>query len=453
MRSPKQFPRRGPLALLLAAVALLAPAAPAEDWPQFRGPRASGVSGEPEIPSEWSASKNIRWKVEIPGTGWSSPIVWGSKVLLTTAVAVGEERKEDPKKGLYFGGKRPPRGDTVYRWEVHCLNRDDGKTLWSRVAVEKKPATSIQPKDSYASPTPLTDGERVYAYFGASGLYAFTLAGEPAWQKDLGKFRTMHGWASSSPALEGDRLFVLCDNEDKSFLLALDKKTGQEQWRVDRDEKSSWGSPFVWRSAARVELVTCASKLVRSYDPANGNLLWAMGGMAIGVCPTPVASPDLLYLTSGGYVFGDFRKPLYAVRPGATGEISLGAFQDSNAGVAWCQGAAGPYIPSPLLYGDAVYVLYDQGFFAAFDAKTGKPLYPKKRIQESPTAFTASPWAGGGKIFCLSEDGDTFVIEPRPEFKVLGKNPLDEMCMASPAISGGLLFIRGRVHLFCIGKS
>src|SRR5262245_31114528 len=281
MMLPKQFPERCAINALLAAVVLLSSTAPAEDWPQFRGPRASGVSGEPEVPSEWSASKNVHWKVEVPGTGWSSPIVWGPRVFLTTAVAVGRERPEDPKKGLYFGGKRPPRDDTVFRWEVHCLNREDGKTLWQKVAVEKKPATSIQPKDTYASPTPLTDGERVYAYFGASGLYAFTVDGEPVWKKDLGKFRTMHGWASSSPALDGERLFILCDNEDKSFLLALDRKSGEERWRVDREEKSSWGTPFVWRSSGRTELVTCASKLVRSYDPETGKLLWSLGGMAI----------------------------------------------------------------------------------------------------------------------------------------------------------------------------
>src|SRR6266511_4782807 len=168
MRSPRKPFKTSSRCIALLAVGLLPITAGAEDWSQFRGPGGSGVSGEPDLPSEWNATRNVRWKVEVPGAGWSSPIVWGSKVFLTTAVAVGEERKEDPKRGLYFGGKRPPRGDTIYRWEVHCLNRDDGKTIWQKVAVEKKPTTSLQPKDTYASPTPLTDGERVYAYFGAS---------------------------------------------------------------------------------------------------------------------------------------------------------------------------------------------------------------------------------------------------------------------------------------------
>jgi outer membrane protein assembly factor BamB len=441
--------KQAALSALGLAAALLGGPARAENWPQFRGPESSGVSQEERVPLEWSSTRNVRWKVEIPGLGWSSPVVWGDRVFVTTAVGSAEAEKEPPKKGLYLGGKRPPRPETTYRWEILCLERASGKTLWQEVAVERKPLTAIQPKDSYASSTPLADGERVYAYFGASGLYGYDFAGKPVWKKDLGSFKTMHGWASSSPALEGERLFVLCDHEGRSFLLALDRKRGEELWRVERDEKSSWGTPFVWRSPAGTELVTCGSKLVRSYEPASGKLLWSLGGMSIGVCTTPVAGQGLLFVSSGGYVFGDFKKPLLAVRPGGTGELKPA--EGGGAGIAWQRSLAGPYIPSPLFYRGSIYVLYDQGFFACFDAATGKPVYSKQRLEEGSGAFTASPWACDGKVFCLSEDGDTFVIQAGPEYKLLGKNSLEEMCMASPAVSGGCLFIRGRKHLYSIG--
>jgi outer membrane protein assembly factor BamB len=438
----------------LGSTLLLFPArVTAQNWPQFRGPEGACLSAEKGLPVEWSTTKsptkNIAWKVEVPGVGWSSPIVWGARIFLTTAVPLGEEPKDLPKKGLYFGGNRPPLKDTVYRWEVHCLDAATGKTLWRETAVERKPYTAIQLKDSYASPTPATDGERVYSYFGTSGLFCHDLAGKLVWRKDLGKFKTQFGWASSSPVLDGSRLFVLCDNETKSFLLAVDSKTGDDLWRAQRDEKSSWGTPFVWRTPARVELLTCA-KRVRSYDPASGKLLWSLEGMSLGVCTTPTAGLSLLYVSSGGYMFGDFRRPLYAIRPGATGDITLKGDETSSESVAWLQQGAGPYIPSPLLLDDSVYVLYDQGFFACFDAKTGKPVYPKQRIERDASGFTASPWAYEGKIFCLSEDGDTFVIQAGREFKVTGKNSIGEMCMATPAIAKGSLFLRGMKHLYCI---
>jgi outer membrane protein assembly factor BamB len=421
-----------------------------DNWPQFRGPGAAGVSSGRSLPAVWGTSQNIRWKVTIPGVAWSSPIVWGDRIFVTTAIS--DTPQEPPKKGLYFGGERPAPRQAAYRWELLCLARDDGRVLWRKVAREGKPTSSIHIKNSYASETPVTDGERVYAYFGAAGLHAFSLDGELVWKKDLGSFKTRFGWGSaSSPVLDGDRLFILNDNEERSFVAAFDKRTGDELWRVNREEKSSWSTPFVWRTKLRTELVTCATHRVRSYDPATGTLLWELGGMSSICSPTPIAGDELLYVSSG-YVL-DTKRPMFAIRPGASGDISLKGRETSNASIAWFQRLAGPYIPSPVLYDGRIYVLYDQGFFACFDAAAGQPVYEKKRIEPGASAFTASPWAYDGKIFCTSEDGDTYVIAAGPEFRVIAKNSLDELVMASPAISGDALLMRGLDHLYCVGEA
>jgi outer membrane protein assembly factor BamB len=256
------------------------------------------------------------------------------------------------------------------------------------------------------------------------------------------------GWGTAaSPALAGDRLVVVNDNEEKSFLVALDKKTGKQLWKVERDEKSNWASPFVWKNEKRTEIVTAGSGRVRSYG-LDGQLLWQLRGMSVIAIPTPVAGDGLLYVTSG-YVL-DVIQPLYAIRPGAAGDISLKAGEESNKGVAWCHRRAGPYNPSPLVYDGLLYVLYDRGSLSCYEAKTGKPVYEKQRL--GATAFTASPWAYHGKVFCLSEDGDAFVVRAGRDFKVLGRNRLDEMSLATPATAGGSLFVRTASKLYCLRK-
>jgi outer membrane protein assembly factor BamB len=417
----------------------------ADNWPQFRGANAAGVSGEGGLPAEWAADKNIRWKVPIPGVAWSSPIVWGDRVFVTTAAS--EKEPERPRPGLYFGGERPKPPDASFRWEVICLDAATGKMLWRKTAREGKPNTPVHLKNTYASETPVTDGARVYAYFGSAGLYCYDFAGELLWQKDLGTFKTRFGWGTaSSPTIDADRLYVQCDSETDSFLVALDKQTGREVWRVPRDEKSSWSSPFLWQTKPRSELVTCGTNRVRAYDPASGKLLWELAGMSSIVSPTPFAANDLLYVSSG-YVM-DSKKPLFAIRPGGSGDLSLAGDATSNASIAWCQKQAGPYIPSPLVIGDYVYVLYDMGFFACYHARTGEPVYGKQRLDSRN--FTASPWSYGGKIFCLAEDGTAHVLQAGPEFKVLSKNSIPDMFMASPAIANGSLFLRSIGHLYCI---
>ena len=428
------------------SVLLLSSAAPGQDnWPQFRGPAASGVGANSGLPDTWSTTDHVAWKTPIPGRGWSSPIVWGNRIFVTTAIKEGGE-PEPVKKGLYLGGDRPAPSD-VHRWMVYCLDLDTGKVVWEKEVHRGVPQHGYHLKNSPASETPLTDGERVYAYFGNVGLFCFDFEGKQLWSKRWESVPTRFGWGTAaSPVLHGNRIYVLNDNDKQSFLVALDARTGEQVWRVERDEKSNWATPFVWENAKRTEIVTPGTGRVRSYG-LDGQRLWELGGMSPITIPTPLAAHGLLYVTSG-YV-GDRRKPLFAIRPGAVGDISLTADQTGNEYVAWCQKEAGPYNPSPVVCGDYLYVLYDVGLLA-YNAKTGEEVYGKRRLEAKARAFTASPWAYDGKIFCLSEDGDTFVIRAGPEFVVLGKNSLGELCMATPAIVRDGLIIRTESHVFRI---
>jgi outer membrane protein assembly factor BamB len=303
-------------------------------------------------------------------------------------------------------------------------------------------------KNTYASETPVTDGERVYAHFGHLGTYCLDLDGKLLWSKTWPAYPTRYGWGTaSSPALHEGRLYLVNDNDENSYLVALDKTSGKEIWRVARQEKSNWSTPYIWDNGQRTEIVTCGTNRVRSYD-LDGKLLWELAGMSSIMIPTPFSSGGLLYVTSG-YV-GDETRPVFAIRPGASGDISLKAGETTNKFIAWFWPQAGPYNPSPLVYGDYYYTLFDRGFLTCHDAKTGKEVYDKQRFEAGAAAFTASPWAYNGKIFCLSEDGDTFVIAGGPEYKLLGKNSLGEMCMATPAVARGSLIVRTQEGLLRI---
>jgi outer membrane protein assembly factor BamB len=432
----------------LTVVFLSGPAAADPNWPQFRGPGGRGVVEDGAPPSTWSTTENVLWKVEIPGRGWSSPIVWGNRVFLTTASSAGEV--EDAKKGLYYGGNRDKASPHAHRWRVFALDAGTGKVLWDREAAAGKPETPLHIKNSYASETPVTDGERVYAYFGNRGLFVYDLDGKLVWSKTLGIVKTRYDWGTAaSPVLHGERLYIVNDNEEKSFLAAFDRKTGDEVLRIERDEKSNWATPFIWQAGGRTEIITSGSGKVRAYD-LEGKALWELQGMSSITIPTPFAAHGLLYVASGFVM--DKLRPVYAVRPGAAGDISLKEDETANASIVWCDREAAPYNPSTLVYGDHFYTLFDRGLLGCFDARTGKPAYRRQRISPEAAAFTASPWAAGDKVFCLSEDGDTFVIRAGPSFELLGINRLEEMCMATPAIAGGRLFIRTLTKLYAIGK-
>lgn len=431
--------------LILGAAVLNAAAQ--NNWPQFRGEQSLGISTNPNLPTTWSTNLNVAWKTAVPGYGWSSPIVWGDKIFLTSVVRDGEV--EPPKKGLYFGGERKTPTTNTQHWLVYAFAWDTGKKLWEREVHAAVPATSVHLKNTYASETPVTDGERVYAYFGNVGLFCLDLAGKEVWSKKLGQFKTRYGWGTAaSPVLHGDRIIVVNDNDEGSFLAAFNRQTGAQLWRVDRDEKSNWATPFVWANEQRTELITPGTKRVRSYD-LEGKLLWEFGGMSSIVIPTPFASSGLLYVCSG-YV-GDKTRPVFAIRPGASGDISLKDGETNNQFIAWYEKTAAPYNPSPLLYGDYFYVLFDFGFLSCRAAVTGREVYDKQRINlDGTSAFTSSPWAYDNKIFCLSEDGDTFVFQAGPEYRLIGKNSLGEMCMATPAIARDSLIIRTTGNLYRI---
>ncbi|MFN0084014.1 MAG: PQQ-binding-like beta-propeller repeat protein [Blastocatellia bacterium] len=418
------------------------------DWPQFRGPQSLGVAEDAGLPDTWSSTENIAWKAEIPGMGWSSPIVSGNRIFVTSVIKSGET--EPVKKGLYFGGERYDIPKEEHRYAVYCVDWKTGKILWEREVYKGAPKSSRHLKNSYASETPVSDGERVYAYFGNIGLYCFDMKGNPVWKQLFEARKTRFGWGTAaSPVVHQDRVYIVNDNDEKSFLAAYDKKTGKEVWKVEREIGTNWATPYIWAHSQRTELIVPATKVMRSYS-LDGKVLWEFKGMSTIVIPMPFSKFGMLYIASG-YV-GDTHRPVYAVKPGASGDISLKPGEKSNEFIAWYQPQAGPYNPSPIIYGEQYYTLLDRGFFTAHDARTGKEIYGKQRIDPAAGAFTASPWAYNGKIFCLSEDGDTFVIQAGAEYKLVGKNSLDELCMATPAIANGSLILRTASKLYRISK-
>ena len=316
-------------------------ATPEAKWPQFRGPGALGVGENPRLPDRWGTNENVAWKIEVPGRGWSSPIVWGERVFLTTVASDGE--MEAPKKGLYFGGERKEIPKGAHRWFLLCYDLKSGQELWRQEAHRGTAPNQLHVKNSYASETPVTDGERVYAYFGNVGMFCYAMDGKKVWSTNWPSVKTRNGWGSAgSPVVHAGRVFLVNDNDNQSFAVALDAKTGKQLWRVERDEKSNWATPCIWQNEQRTELITCGSKRVRSYD-LDGKLLWEFGGMSSIVIPTPFSKFGLLYIASG-YV-GDKTRPVFAIKPGASGDISLKADETNNAFIAWSQPAAAPYNP------------------------------------------------------------------------------------------------------------
>ncbi len=429
-----------------AFMAILNPWAAQENWPRFRGAAATGVSEQP-LPTRWDAKTNIAWAVDVPGRGWSSPIVWGEQVFVT---AVLNDKTPPPRKGLYIQdlyGKIPP-GEHV--WKLYCFDFATGKLRWERVVHQGTPGGPIHLKNTYASETPATDGQHVYVFVGNLGVFCYDLQGNAKWSKKIEPHKTRMGWGTgASPVLHGERMFLVNDNEEQSYLAALEKRAGQELWRTERSEKSNWGTPFIWETKARTEIVTAGTGKVRSYD-LDGKLLWELAGMSSISIPSPFAHGGLLYVTSG-YVMDPMR-PLYAIKPGAAGDISLKEKATSNDAIAWSQRQAGPYHPTPVIHGDYLYMLLDRGFLACYDARTGKEVYAKQRIDEASDKFTASPWAAAGKIYCLSEDGDTYVIRAGSKFEVLAKNSVDDMCLATPALVRGSIILRTAGKLYRIAE-
>ena len=443
--------------LVLAAEAVCT----AQNWPQFRGEQAGVAADDPSLPDRWSETENVVWKIEIPGRGWSSPVVWGDHVFVTTAVNVRQPQqpllRPDAYRGASMGGTMSRRDlvkDTdVFRWILYDVDVANGRVRWQRVIHQAVPTRPVHMKNSYASETPVTDGRRVYVYLGYVGLFAYEMDGTLAWTKPMdAKSTGNEGYfygGGASPALHDGRIYVVNDNEEGSFAAAFDTRTGAELWRVPREEESNWSTPYVWRNELRTELVTVGSRKVRSYD-LNGRILWELAVGTTLHTPTPFARSGLLYVSSGYY--SDPRRPVFAIRPGASGDISLKDRETANPYVVWSQPTASATYPSAIVVGDQFYTLLDRGFLTAHDARTGKQIYGRQRLAADAGTFSASPWSYGGKIFALSEDGETFVIEAGPQYKLLGRNSLNEMSLASPAVAGGSLFVRTATKLYRISR-
>jgi outer membrane protein assembly factor BamB len=467
---------------LLATVILLATPAIAvgpdeapENWPQFRGPNGMPVSNNPGLPTSWSTTENVEWVADVPGVGWSSPIVWNGVVYVTAAESAAEMKQ--PSLGVDFSNeyiaemteeglsneeieRRINARDTEFPDEVSLSYRlfafdlESGAPVWDRELHSGPPPVGRHRKNSYMSETPVTDGEAIYVYIAHMGLYAYDLAGAELWSTAMEPHPVyLEFGGGASPAVHGDRIFVLNDSQEGSFIAAFDKHTGEQLWMQAREGlgnqmlRSGWSSPYVWENELRTEIVTVGPMVAISYD-LDGNELWRMNGQGMMVCQTPFAWDGHLYLSSGAKGRSD--TPLAAIRPGASGDITMGEMQESSDDVLWFdRTGGGTYLPTPVLYNSGVYVLTDKGIFSRHDAKTGARTY-QTRIHTTARNFTSSPWAYNGNVFAINEEGDTFVMKAGTEFEFVGINSLDEFVLATPAISGDRLLIRTQSKLYSI---
>jgi outer membrane protein assembly factor BamB len=460
---------------LVLLVTRFVPAAPAPvdtTWPQFRGPAGRGVSAIDTLPTKWSTTINVSWKVDVPGRGWSSPIVWGDQVIVTSALSPGAFKQASPgiygndyvadlqKQGqtdeqilekLRLRDLESPQEAGELRFMVYSYDIRTGKVRWEQQAHKGPPVGGRHRKNTYASETPATDGERVYALFGNIGLFCYSMDGTPLWTHTIDpQPRYLDFGTAASPVVHDGRVYFQDDNEVSSYIAALDAKTGAPIWKTARTAGggrplSGWSSPYVWVNAKRTEIVTIGRQLAISYD-LDGKELWRLKGLT-QANPTPTDGDGMLYLGTGSQ--GESNRPLFAVRPGASGDISLKEGETSNAFVAWFQPRAAAYTSSPLVFGGRVYAVNDTGIMQVFDAKTGREIY-KARVGGVGNTFSASPWAYAGKVFCLSEEGDTFVLNPGDAYDEVAKNSLGEMAFASPAVTRDGLFIRTQNRLYRI---
>lgn len=413
-----------------------------DNWHQWRGPDATGVAQRGTPPTSWSEKENVLWKTPIEGHGSSTPIIWGDKVFLLTSVDTGKVDPDLPKPADQpsrpFGITYP---NTTYQFVVLCLDRKTGKPLWRQVATEKVPHSGHHGDNNYASASPTTDGERLYAWFGSAGLFCYDLAGELLWKRDFGEVETRRDFGEgASPTIHGDTLVITRDNEDQSYILALNAKTGETIWRDKRDEPSAWATPLIIDAAGKSQVITNASNRVRSYDLKNGEIIWECGGQVSNVIPSPVSNDKQVYCMSG------YRgNALFALPLSAKGDIT-----DSDA-IAWSKQRGTPYVPSPLLYDDLLYFNQsNDAILTCLEAKTGNTVIERTRMEGLRNIY-ASPVGAANRVYFVGRDGSALVIEKSKTLKVLATNRLAERIDASPAIVGDRLFLRGEKHLYCIG--
>jgi outer membrane protein assembly factor BamB len=421
------------------------------NWPGFRGIDSTGVADGQHPPLTWNAKEgvNVRWKTPIPGLGHSCPAVWGDRVFITTAIS-GDP---DPKiKTGNYGDVASVDDTTKHTWKTLCLNRDTGEVLWEQTAYEGVPKCKRHLKGSQANCTPVTDGKRVVACFGPDGMYCYDFAGKLLWQRDLGNLDSSfsldkeYEWGfGSSPILHDGLVILQCDVSKDSFIAAFSLEDGSKVWSTPRDEIPSWSSPTLWRTADRTEIVTNASQYARGYDPATGKELWRLAKKSECTIPTPVPGRGKMFIVSGNRPI----QPIFALRPGAMGDISLAEGEGKNAHIEWSKMRGGPYMQTPILYGPHLYICSNAGILTCFEADTGKELY-KERM--GGISYTASPVAADGRLYFTSEEGQVRVVKAGPKFELLAVNDMDDVCMATPAISAGALFVRSQHYLWSLGR-
>ena len=438
---------------LNAAVALVvtfstSPLPAAENWASFRGPQASGVRDGANLPADWDVrtGRNIRFKTAIPGLGHSSPIVWGDRVFLTSATG----QQAAPLRLGDTGGIDLAQDPGTLSWKLFCVDGRNGKLLWERTAFTGPVRSKRHAKSSQANATPVTDGRTVVAVFGSGGVAAFDFEGQLKWKADLGALNpglfgdTSSEWGhGSSPVIDGDRVFIQVDRHAGSFLAAFDLATGKRLWTVKRDERPVWATPMLFESGGRKELIVVGGYHVRSYDPRDGRELWRFKDEAEVKTPTPLAAGGLIVL-SGGYR----GRPLFALKPGGVGDISVPEGAASGPYMAWRTEPGGPYTTTPLAYGGLLYTVRDEGIATAYDLATGARVYQER----TNTTHSASPVGSDGKLYLAAEGGEVLVVKAGRKFEVLARNDVGEPIMATPAIANGTLYVRTLGHLYAVAN-
>ena len=441
---------RTPFAVVLLLVAARIHAADG-NWPQFRGPGASGIGAGAATPTEWdvASGKNVKWKTPVPGLGFSCPVIWGDKAFVTTAVMEGEQRV---RVGLY-GDIQPVDEKDPFHFKVLCLDRNTGKVLWEQTPYTGVPKIKRHPKSSHANPTPATDGKHLVAFFASEGLYCYDLDGKLLWKKDLGVLdsgfyavKSAQWGFASSPVIYDGKVVVLCDVQNDPFLAVFDLRDGSEVWRTPRKDYPTWGTPTVHAAGDVTQVICNGFNEAASYDFTTGQRLWRIRGGGDIPVPTPVVAHELVFLTSAH----GMSSPIYAVKVSARGEISPKQGETSNAAMPWFRLRGGNYMQTPIVVGNELYCCKDNGVLTCLDARTGKEHY-SERI-EGGVGFTGSAVSDGRHVYFTSEDGQVHAIAAGTSYKHVATNPLGEVCMATPAISNGVIFFRTQGHVIAIGE-
>lgn len=422
------------------------------NWPSFRGPNGSGVgTGDPPIAWNVETGENVKWKTRIPGLAHSSPIVWEDRAYLTTAVPVAGEAGFST--GWLQGTGDSAQDPAEWEWKVLALDKKTGKTIWERTAHQGAPKFKRHVKATHANCTPATDGKHVVAFFASEGLYAYDVDGKLLWKKDLGPMNAAPGdapdlqWGvAGSPILHDGKVILQCDYVGGSYWIALDVRDGREILRVERGDDSTWCTPTLHVGKERTQVICNGYKKMAGYDLASGKELWWLNGGGDVPVPRPVVSENLIFLTNG-----HGRKPIYVIRPDATGDLTPGE-EGTPAGLAWWNRVKGSYMPTPIVVDDILFVADDNGVLTAFEAASGTQLFRERIPGGGKSTYSASPVSAGGRLYITSEEGQVDVIAVAREYKHIASNKMGEVCMATPAVSDGLLLVRGRDHLFCIGK-